>query len=229
MEIWCDSAELNEISAIIEGGWIKGITTNPKILSSQAIPASKQIASLLDAQTGRVAVQVTATTEQEMFSQAKRLYALSERILVKIPMTPSGINVLAKLKTVAIPTLATAVFSADQFCLAANLGVEYVAPYCHQMNQQGIDPIAEIALMQEMIKHYGYKAKVMAASIQEFNMIKTLAGLGVASITLTPPSLIKWSENTFTIASTKNLNEAWAPFAKQYAGMLFHEEENEHH
>ncbi len=229
MEIWCDSADLNEMSAIIEGGWIQGITTNPKILSSQPLPASGQIASLLDAQSGRVAVQVTATTEHEMLTQAKRLYALSERVLVKIPMTPMGINALAKLKILSIPTLATAVFGADQFCLAAKLGAEYVAPYCHQMSQQDIDPIAEITFMQEMIKHYGFKTKVMAASIQDPCMIKKLASLGVASITLTPACLIKWCENAFTIASTKSLNEAWAPFAKQYAGMLFHEEENEHH
>ncbi|MBI2792614.1 MAG: hypothetical protein HYX61_11710 [Gammaproteobacteria bacterium] len=223
MEIWCDSAQVDAVACFAQHGWLHGVTTNPKILSSNLSPAALQIAKLLEVQAGPVAVQVSATTEEGMLMQAKKLHGYSQRLLIKIPMTSVGIKVLAQLKSMGIPTLATGVFSAEQFLLAAKLGADYVAPYLHQMNKQGIDAIEELSLMQDGIRHYHLSTKVMAASIQDLCIIKNLISLGVNSVTLTPACLNAWIENTYTNDATKTLNEAWEQFPKQFHSDLFSE------
>jgi transaldolase len=225
MEIWCDSANAKEMMRFIQQGWVTGITTNPKILSAQKISASEQIATLLECQKGPVAVQVSASSTSGMMTQAKKLHAFSSRIIVKIPMIPMGIEAIPPLQALQIPILATAVFAAEQFLLAAKMGVTYVAPYLYHMEQQGIDAKAELIMMQEMIRHYGFTTKVMAASIQDVNVIKEVAALGVGAMTLTPTTLTAWFENPKTIEGTTMLNEAWRDFAPQYAGQLFNQDE----
>lgn len=222
MEIWYDSADTTQIAPIAEQGWITGVTTNPRILSAQAVDAAKQIAQLLDIQTGYVAVQVTASDDKGIIAQAKRLHALSDRIVVKVPVTAMGLKSIPELTKSNIPTLATAVFNAEQFLLVAKMGVQYVAPYMTQMQQHGIDVFSEIEAMQEMIDHYGFATKVMAASIQSIQDLKMVARLGVAAATLFPPRFTEWlATHTLTGEFTKAFDECWAPFAKQYAGSLF--------
>lgn len=221
MEIWCDSADAKGISHLTQQGWIHGVTTNPKILSTQAMLASSQIAQLLAVQTGPLAVQVSATCDKGMLAQAQKLHALSARIVVKIPMTPMGIKVLPQLKEHGIPTLATAVFGAEQFLLAAKMGVDYVAPYLSHMSQQGINTDDELTMMQQMIHHYRFSTKVMAASIQDVTEVKKIASLGVAAITLTPQCLEALMQHPLTEKGTHALLEAWHPFAREYAGTLF--------
>lgn len=221
MEIWCDSADAQIVASFAKQGWLMGVTTNPKILSSQKILASKQIRSLLDTQQGLVAVQVSAISTEGMLAQAKKLRALNTRIIVKIPMTSMGIKALPLLREQGISTLATAVFSAEQFLLAAKMKVDYIAPYLNQMEQQGIKAIQELATMQEIKKNYGFSTKIMAASIQDIQVIKRIARLGIDAVTLTPACLSSWMENNHSITSTNNLNQAWLSFAKEHAGELF--------
>lgn len=220
MEIWCDGA-CSQSMALLKQGWLTGVTTNPKILSLQNVSAKSQLAQLLKVQSGPVAAQVTAQTSEAMLAQAKKLHAMSERIVVKIPFIPEGIAIIPELVKQKIPCLATAVFSADQFLLASLMKVDYVAPYLNQMTLVGIDAIEEVKLMQAMIAHYGFKTKVMAASIQENHLIKILANLGVASMTLTPARILSWLENKDSLNSTQRLNEAWSQGGPILAGDLF--------
>lgn len=223
MEIWCDGA-CSAAHAILKQGWITGVTTNPKILSLQEMGAQKQLELLLDAQQGPVAAQVSAQTSEGMLAQAKKLHALSDRIVVKVPFVPQGIEIIPSLVSFGIPTLATAVFNATQFLLAATLKVDYVAPYLSHMTQAGYDAIEEVRLMQAMNVHYGFKTKVMAASIQDISLIKILASMGVASMTLTPKNLRAWCENADSIKSTQRLKETWQNYATHHAGSLFAED-----
>lgn len=217
MEIWCDSAKVEIIKPLAEGGWLKGLTTNPKILSEQKKEVFEQIATLLEVQQGPLAVQVSATSTEEILRQAKKLRAKSTRIIVKIPMIPTGIKALPLLQALGIPTLATAVFGAEQFLLAAKMGANYVAPYLQHMENKGIAVIEELIMMREIKQHFGFTTKILAASVQNKQMIKKLASMGIDAITLKPNILMDWIEEPYSIDITENLNEAWHPFAKEYA------------
>jgi transaldolase len=222
MEIWYDGADAAEISSVASHGWLTGITTNPRILSATPMDAQRQIAQLLDCQSGPVAVQVTATDESGMLLQADRLHALSSRIVIKVPVTSTGFKVISQLVKLKIPTLATAVVNAEQFLLSATMGVQYVAPYLSQMERHGIDPFSEIEKMQTMIKHYSFSTKVMAASLQSMKDIINSARLGVGAATLPPARICEWMKtHALTDKFIDAFDECWAPFALQYAGHLF--------
>lgn len=222
MEIWFDGANPAQITDLANQGWITGVTTNPKILSSRPIDVTSQIQALLACQTGPLAVQITARDEQGMITQAQRLQALNKRIIVKVPVTTVGLKVIPALVNANIPTLATAVFNTEQFLLAAKMGVQYVAPYLSQMNRHGIDAFSEITLMQSIKNQYHFKTKLMIASIQDIRDVTKAASIGINAATLSPACLNLWlSGHELTQKFTEMFEEHFSPFARQYAGDLF--------
>jgi len=221
MEIWYDGADTAGIARLAQQGWIKGVTTNPRILSTKPIDPQKQIAELLDCQLGPLAVQVTALDQEGIIKQAKRLHELSSRIVVKVPVTTEGLQAIPTLLQLRIPTLATAVFSAEQFLLVATMGVHYIAPYVSHMQRHGMDAMAEIAAMQTLIQHYGFKTKVMVASLPSMQEVMASAKLGVHAATLHPARIYEWFKtHPLTDKFTQAFAECWEPFAKDYDSEL---------
>lgn len=125
MEIWLDTSNVDFVS-YAEG---LGVTTNPTILSLSKVNPQELISELLKAQKGLVVIQVLAEDTQGFYKQAKMLVALSDRILIKIPVTQNGIRAIYALNQEGISTLATAIFELKQAFLAFKAGANYLAPY----------------------------------------------------------------------------------------------------
>lgn len=191
MEIWCDSANKDLITKYLEIG-INGITTNPKLLNLQNSAAELAIQKLLSIPYLPIAVQLTASNPQDMLKQALLLRDLSGRIHVKVPVTEQGITVIARLIRQSVPVIATCVFSSAQALMAFRLGVEYVAPYVSKMQKETGKALASLAQMQTMIDNYGFKTKILAASVHDLDTITELACMNIAAMTLSPGCLDKW-------------------------------------
>lgn len=121
-----------------------------------------------------------------------------------------------------LPTLATAVFSAEQFLIAAKMDVDYVAPYLSHMTRLGLDSVAILAQMQDMIQQYGFKTKVMAASLLSLQEINVIAELGVAAITLPEKCLTEWIDTqALTGNAIKMFDKPWADYIQKFPDPLF--------
>lgn len=184
MEIWLDTSNVNLIKNSNDLGLIYGVTTNPTILSLAELPPKKLFQSILEEQTGMVAVQVLSNETSEICRQARLLAALSPRVLVKIPTTQDGIRAIHLLTKEGIPTLATAIFELRQAFLAFKSGATYLAPYLGRMADLGKDPLKEIAQMQAMKNHYRFEGKIMAAGVRELTIALGCVELGICAITL---------------------------------------------
>jgi TalC/MipB family fructose-6-phosphate aldolase len=184
MEIWLDTSNVNLVDHANGFGIVHGVTTNPTILSQSKVSPQELISELLEKQKGLVAVQVLSDDIKEMYEQAKILSDISDRILVKIPVTQNGIRVIYALNQEGIPTLATAIFELQQALLAFKAGASYLAPYLGRIGDTGKNPIQVVSQMHSMKLHYGFNGKIMGAGIRELTTAMACIEIGICAITL---------------------------------------------
>jgi transaldolase len=181
-------------------GLIRGVTTNPSILShaKQVEPVLRQ---LLELQPGPVAVQVTATHHLEMIQQGQKLHQFSDRLFIKVPVSREGLKAIHQLSKQGIPVMGTAVLQPRQALLAAMAGARYVAAYFGHMT----DPISTLTTMHQICP-----AKLLVASIKELDDIPRFAQMGIAAITLKETLFTALIENNpASDAFTAKFNAQW--------------------
>lgn len=211
MEIWLDTSNENFVAYASGLGILQGITTNPTILAPSKVSPHEVIASLLKVQNGVVAIQVLSDDIEEMCKQAKMLSAISNRILVKIPVTQNGIRAIYALNQEGIPTLATAIFELQQALLAFKAGASYLAPYLGRIADTEKNPIQVISQMHSMKLHYDFKGKIMGAGIRELATAIACIEIGICAITLPEKiftELVQDCEST--LLALEKFSEDWS-------------------
>lgn len=186
MELWLDTIDIDIIKRAINMGLLFGVTTNPIILAKSSTMPSETIASLLKIlpEQSPLAVQVTAETAEGMLQQAHKLRALSQRIIIKVPVTEIGLQAMKKMNQDDIPVMATAIVNAQQMVLAVEAQAKYAAPYLHAMEENSIDYRAELDLMLEIVAKQKSSTKILAASIDTPKKISECAAKSVPAITI---------------------------------------------
>lgn len=209
MELWLDTIDFDLIQNAVRQLLITGITTNPSILSKLNGKCDDTIKKLLDIQSGFLAVQVTADTPNKMIVQACHLNKLSDRIIVKVPVTQNGLYVIRHLTRENISTMATAIFEPTQVYLSILAGAKYAAPYLGRIEK--IDGnLNSIKNMLAMIKIHNSSLKLLAASIKSKEQILDCLLSGCHAITL-PEDTYKLllSDNSSTMECLHKFKADW--------------------
>lgn len=129
MQFFIDTANVEDIRRVCRMGFISGVTTNPSLVAKERKnfhEVVKEISSIVD---GPVSAEVLSEDADGMVKEGKELSRLGEHIVVKIPMTPEGLEAVTALSGLGIPSNVTLVFSAAQALLAARAGASYVSPF----------------------------------------------------------------------------------------------------
>ena len=206
MELWLDTVDFELIKQTNKILNITGVTTNPTIFSKSTLGFNETINKLLDIQNGLVAVQVIADDYNGMITQAQKFYTLSNRVIIKIPVTINGVQAINYLAKNNIPTLATAVFNTKQLLLSSNAGANYIAPYLGRIE----NCFKVLEEMINIIKINGYSIKIMGAAIRDMDYIINAVKLGIHAITL-PQSAIEdlLSDIPQTLDSLQKFRTDW--------------------
>lgn len=215
MEIWLDSCNSQAIQAACRYGIIFGITTNPSLISKAGADPETIIHRLLDEQDGMLAVQVVSDKADEIVRQAHKLHAISERIVVKVPVIQQGLLAMKTLAENKVPIMATAVFNLNQALLAALAGADYLAPYVGRMYSSGIDAMEALQAIKKIYEHYNLSTRILAAALQSPEQITTCAKMGIHAITL--------KESLFNqfMADDSNTLEALEGFTSDWEGSKY--------
>lgn len=184
MKFWLDTTNVSTIQAAKRLGILFGITTNPAIIAESEDSLENTLHTLLEEQDGPVTAQVTSSNIQEMVKQGEMLSALSDRLIIKVPVTQEGLEVIRLLSVQNIPTMATVVFQPHQALLAALAGADYVAPYLGQIEQHGQNPWLILSSISQMFNHYDLKTEILGASMRSLEYIQRCAEMGISSVTL---------------------------------------------
>jgi len=219
MELWLDSADVDFVISANEYGIIEGVTTNPSIISRSKIPPKELLNSLLKASDGFVAIQVLSDGVEEMCKEAEILSAISDKILVKIPVTKNGIQAIYRLSQKGIKILATAIFKPAQAFLAFKAGCDYLAFYLGRIADNGDDPIKIILQTLAMKKAYNFKGKIMGAGIRDKAVLMACLEVGICAVTLSESIFKSFIEDCdSTIVALDKFSRDWSnsPFFPHY-------------
>lgn len=217
MEIWMDTGDADAISAMRSYGIVYGVTTNPSILAKANDSPEKVINNLLEAQDGPVAVQVFSDEAEAMVREALALRAISDRIVVKVPVTQQGLMTIRQLNSKKIPVMATTVFQITQALSAALAGADYLAPYVSRMYNSGIDAIESLRIMQSMYDRYQFKTKLIGAALQSMEQVIACVEIGIAAMTLKDSVFQQFiADDPYTLESLEGFAVDWEKSKRKF-------------
>lgn len=181
MQFFIDSADINEIKTAAKTGLIDGVTTNPSLVAKSKNAAEGfenlilEICKIVD---GPVSAEVTAVDTDGMLREGKKLAKIHKNVVVKIPLTWEGLSAVKNLTEDGIRTNVTLCFSTPQALLAAKAGATYISPFVGRLDdigQDGMDLISDIRLVYD---NYGFKTKILAASLRHVEHVLQSARMG---------------------------------------------------
>jgi transaldolase len=189
MKIFLDSANLEEIQKAVSLGIIDGVTTNPALIAKEGVPLAEQIRNICQALDGDVSASVVATAAPEMIEEGRRLAAIHENVVVKVPLTRDGIIATGALTRVGVRVNVTLCFSAAQALLAAKAGAWFVSPFVGRLDDIGTPGINLINDIVKIYANYDFKTQVLAASLRGPQHVIDVAKGGAHVVTVAPKVL----------------------------------------
>lgn len=169
MRIFLDTANIDEIRQAAKLGVISGVTTNPSLLAKEKRADMKavirEISSIVD---GPISAEVLSLEPQAMIREAREVSSWSPNVVVKIPVSASGLEAVSVLSKEGIRTNLTLCFSLNQAILGAIAGATYVSAFVGRLDDAGHDGMQIVAEIVEIFDNYKdrLKTQVIAASIR---------------------------------------------------------------
>jgi transaldolase len=209
MQIFLDTANIDEIRQAHAWGVIDGVTTNPSLIAKNGgdfIQTIFEIAELVD---GPVSAETIAQDTEGMVREGRLLAQIHPQIVVKIPLTPAGIAATKQLSSEGIKTNVTLCFQANQALLAAKVGATYISPFLGRLDdvsQVGVGLIEEIV---QIYDNYGFETQVLAASIRHPKHMVDVALAGADVATLPFSILSKMFKHPLTDAGNERFLKDW--------------------
>lgn len=178
MQIFLDTANLDELRKGAAWGIVDGVTTNPTLIAKEGKPIEEQIAKICEIVDGDISAEVVATVAEEMIREGRLLAKIHKNVVVKVPLTRDGIKACSVLSKEGIRLNVTLCFTAAQALLAAKAGAYIISPFVGRLDDIGLDGINLIKDIVTIYRNYGYKTKVLAASLRTLNHVMEAAKAG---------------------------------------------------
>ncbi|MCL5256990.1 MAG: transaldolase family protein [Chloroflexi bacterium] len=222
MQIYLDTANIEEVREMARLGVIRGVTTNPSLMAKESGATYKDtVQELCNLVHGHISAEVISLKAEEMVKEAMVIAEWSPNAVVKVPLLPEGLAAISMIsrkelqpettcrdcrwqdgceKSLAasggepplVRTNATLAFSTNQALLAAEAGATYVSPFVGRLDDIGHDGMAMVAEIVSIFDYYGIETQVIAASIRHALHITQAANAG-AHIATVPYAVLKKS------------------------------------
>jgi transaldolase len=186
MKFFIDTANIDEIKKGVDMGLVDGVTTNPSLVAKEDKPFEEIITEICKIVDGPVSAEVVSLDSGSMIEEAKKLAAINENIVIKIPMIVEGIKAVKILTAEGIKTNVTLIFSAVQALLAAKVGATFVSPFVGRLDDIGAPSMDLISDIVGIYDNYGYQSEIIVASVRspQHVMDAALIGADIATIPL---------------------------------------------
>lgn len=150
MKLFIDTANLEEIKAALEGGFVAGITTNPSLLAkepkSNYLVHMRKIVALAKEYGGTfsLSVEVFSNDPAGMVAQAREFVCdlAYPHLAIKIPVSygqRDNLAVIRELSRMGIAVNCTACMTPLQAILAAASGARYVSLFYNRLKEGGTE------------------------------------------------------------------------------------------
>ena len=215
MEIFLDTANIDEINDILPWGIIKGVTTNQKIfLKEKGVNFEEQSKKILELVYPRPVSLEGPNNLDELINTAHEYNTWGKNVIIKVPMLAdgSGLKAVRILEDEGIKTNVTAMMSVNQAFLAITAGASYASLFFNRIRDSGDDPVEVIKQSRKIIDEGGYKTKLIVGSIRSPNDVIEIASAYPHVITIPYKILDQMPYHETTVKTLQEFDQAWDEF-----------------
>jgi len=121
---------------------------------------------------------------EPMIKQAREIATWAPNVVIKIPATAAGLEVISVLAKEDIKVNMTLCFSLNQALLGALAGATYVSPFVGRLDDIGHDGMELVRDIVDVFEYYQLTTEVIAASIRhpEHCVAAAKAGAHIATV-----------------------------------------------
>ncbi len=228
MELYLDTAQLDEVRAAQRWGVLRGVTTNPSHMAKAGVRDMKahiqEICWIADVPTS---TEVVTTDAGEMVSQGREFATWSPNVVVKIPTIPAGLEAIAQITREPVTATcsgcahfegcpirarhtaqgtmtrrpevnATLIFATNQAILALAAGATYVSPFVGRLDAIGEDGVQLVADIAEVLNVQAEEGQIIAAALRHPMHVTQVAKAGAHIATMGYPLLMQMVEHPLT-------------------------------
>jgi transaldolase len=217
MQIFLDTANIENIEQAAELGIISGVTTNPTLLSRESTAdyetVTKKICSIVG---GPVSVEVLSEDAKSMIEEAKVKASWAPNVNIKIPITPDGLRATSALSKEGIDVNMTLCFSANQALLGAMAGATYVSIFVGRLDDAGQDGMQVVQDTMDILDNYPeLDTQLITASIRNPMHCTQAALIGSHIATVPYNVLMQMIQHPLTDVGVKRFLADWKSVAKK--------------
>ncbi len=143
VQIFLDTASLNEIEEISSWGLIDGVTTNQKIfLAEGGVDFRRRVLDICSIVDGPISVETTKNNVRDLLDEAREYASWHKNIVIKVAMfgNGDGLKVVNQLTKEGIRTNMTVMMTFNQLVLATKAGANFVSLFYNRAKEVGEDP-----------------------------------------------------------------------------------------
>lgn len=184
MQIYLDTANVQEIREAASWGILSGVTTNPTLIAREKgadfSAIIQEIATLVD---GPISAETISLDAEGMIREGREYAQWHPNVIIKVPSTTEGLKATAALKRDGIRTNVTLCFNPVQALLAARAGAFVVSPFVGRIDDTGVDGMHLIREISGIYRMGRIETRILSASIRHPRHIveSALAGADIAT------------------------------------------------
>lgn len=209
MKFFIDTANIDEIKEAHRMGMVDGVTTNPSLIAKEGRDFEEVIKEICEIVNGPISAEVISCDTGGMLKEARKLAAIHENIVVKIPMIVDGIKATRQLSEEGIKTNVTLVFSPLQALMAAKAGASYVSPFVGRLDDLAHEGLALVEQIVDIYSNYAFETEIIVASVRNPLHVLDSAILGADIATVPFNVLAKMAGHPLTDKGLKCFLDDW--------------------
>jgi transaldolase len=210
MKFFIDTADIEEIRALIQTGLVDGVTTNPSLVAKSGGNFLELIEEICDLVDGPVSAEVGANDFEPMLAEARHLASIADNVAVKVPLTQAGLRVCKILSHEGTMVNVTLCFSAAQAILAAKAGATFISPFVGRLDDIGQEGMTLIADICQIYRQYeNFKTQVLVASVRSPLHVVGAAKIGAHVATIPPKIVYQLLKHPLTESGLAQFTADW--------------------
>ncbi len=166
MDIYIDTANLDEIKQAAAFGVLDGVTTNPSLVAKEGVDFHTRLEEICAIVKGPVSAEVVSTDHDGMIAEAETLIAIADNIVIKLPCIVEGLKACKTLSDRGVRTNMTLCFQPLQALMVAKAGAFLVSPFVGRVDDVAGDGMEIVQQIRQVYDNYGYQTKILTASIR---------------------------------------------------------------
>lgn len=210
MQLFLDTADVQQIEQRFSSGLIAGVTTNPTLIRRSGSRPSDVYKKLVDIGVEDISMEVVGENSSSLVRQGLNLIdEFGPASTIKLPCCTYGLQACKRLTDNGVRVNMTLVFSVSQAILCSIAGATYVSPFIGRMDDNSLDGLGLISDIACLFRSKEVNTKVLAASVRDVSSVGKAFEYGADICTIPVSVYDKMSSHVLTAAGIEQFNSDW--------------------